>query len=57
MALDLADRLDGRAVDGSDSLSRAISRKRPGDPLQVTIYRGGRTTKVTVKLGEGATPL
>jgi S1-C subfamily serine protease len=57
MGGDLIMDLDGRAVDGSDSLSRAISRKRPGDPLQVTVYRGGRTTKITVKLGEGATQL
>jgi putative serine protease PepD len=50
---DLIMNIDGRAVESSDSLSRAIERKRPGDILELTIYRDGRTRNIRVKLGEG----
>jgi len=49
---DLIMELDGQRVDRGDALTRALSRKRPGDPLNVTIYRAGRRTTVKVNLGE-----
>jgi putative serine protease PepD len=52
---DLIMNIDGSAVEGRDALSRAMNRRRPGETMELTIYRGGRTTKVRVKLGEGST--
>jgi S1-C subfamily serine protease len=45
--------IDGRAVTRSDAISRAISQKRAGDNLELTVYRGGRLVKLNVRLGEG----
>jgi S1-C subfamily serine protease len=50
---DLIMNIDGRAVESRDALSRIMNRKRPGDFLELTVFRGGRTVKVKVKLGEG----
>jgi S1-C subfamily serine protease len=44
--------IDGKPVDEQDAVTRAISRKRPGDTMELTIYRSGRSTTVRVKLGE-----
>lgn len=44
--------VDGKAVTENDTLARAVSRKRPGDVIDLTIYRNGRTLNVKVKLGE-----
>ncbi|MBS1829833.1 MAG: trypsin-like peptidase domain-containing protein [Acidobacteria bacterium] len=49
---DLIMELDGQKVDRGDALSRALARKRPGDTMNVTIYRAGRQTTVKVTLGE-----
>jgi S1-C subfamily serine protease len=49
---DLIVAIDGQAVDGSDSLQRAISRKRAGDTIEITVYRNRRRQKIRVKLGE-----
>jgi S1-C subfamily serine protease len=49
---DLITALDGKPVSEPDAVTRTISRKHPGDQLDVTIYRGGRTAVVKVKLGE-----
>jgi S1-C subfamily serine protease len=49
---DLIMAIDGRAVDSSTSLDRAVARKRTGDSLELTIYRNGRTLKLQMKLGE-----
>ncbi len=43
--------IDGKPVDGQDALTRAMLQKRGGESLVLTIYRDGRTSKVTVKLG------
>lgn len=43
--------VDGQPVE-SDSLQRVLNRKRVGDRLELTIYRNGRTQRVTVKVGE-----
>ncbi|MEO7144014.1 MAG: trypsin-like peptidase domain-containing protein [Bryobacteraceae bacterium] len=43
--------IDGQAVDRSDALTRALSHKRPGDTITLTIFRNGRNSTVKVKLG------
>jgi S1-C subfamily serine protease len=48
---DLIVAIDGKPVDTNDALQRALNRKKGGDPMELTIYRGGRTQKVTVRLG------
>jgi len=48
---DLIVAIDGQPVEGRDSLSNALSRKRPGESLELTIYRDGRQTKLRVDLG------
>ena len=49
---DLIVAIDGRPVESRQSLEQAMNRKRADDPMELTIYRDGRTQKVTVKLGE-----
>jgi S1-C subfamily serine protease len=51
---DLIMNIDGQAVDSREALTRAMSRKRPGDTMELTLFRGGRKMKVRVKLGEGS---
>jgi len=47
---DLIMSIDGQAVDRQDSLNRLLARKRPGDSVELTIFRAGRMAKVTVNL-------
>lgn len=47
---DLIVAVDGKAIERSDAIPRALSRKRAGDTLELTVYRGGRTMKIPVKL-------
>ena len=49
---DLIMAVDGRPVEGQDSIERVLTRKRAGDTLDLQIYRNGRTQKVQVRLGE-----
>ena len=49
---DLITAIDGKPIDREDAISRALSRKRSGDALELTIFRGGRTMNVQVKLSE-----
>jgi S1-C subfamily serine protease len=44
--------IDGKPVDRQDSLSLALARKRAGDTMELTVFRGGRETTVKVRLGE-----
>jgi S1-C subfamily serine protease len=44
--------VEGQKVEGNDSLERALSRKRAGQTLNLTIYRNGRSQQVAVRLGE-----
>jgi S1-C subfamily serine protease len=44
--------IDGKPVDGNDSLRHAVSRKRPGDTIELTVYRSRSLQKIRVKLGE-----
>jgi hypothetical protein len=39
-------------VESTDSLQRVLNKKRVGDTLDLTIYRGGRTQHVRLKVGE-----
>jgi S1-C subfamily serine protease len=48
---DLIIAIDGNPVNGQDALTRAMSQKRPGERMVLTIFRGNRTMKVTVTLG------
>jgi putative serine protease PepD len=49
---DLIMAIDGKPVDRDDAISRALSRKRAGDSLELTIFRNGKTSVVRVILGE-----
>jgi S1-C subfamily serine protease len=49
---DLIMAVEGQPVTSNDALQRALSRKRGGDILALTVYRGGRKVDVKVKLGE-----
>jgi S1-C subfamily serine protease len=42
--------VDGQAVDREDALVRAMSHKRVGDTITLTIIRNGRTLKLPVRL-------
>ena len=48
---DLIIAIDGVPITRDDDLQRAMNHKRAGDNLVLTIYRDGRTRKITVKLG------
>ena len=45
-------RVDGEPVEGKETMTRVMSKKRGGDPLELTIYRGRQQQNVRVKLGE-----
>ena len=47
---DLVLAIDGRPVDRTDAINRAMQQKKPGDSVEMTIFRGGRTAKVKVPL-------
>ena len=49
---DLIMSIDGKPVDRTDAISRALARKRAGDSVDLTIFRGGRTTNVKVTLSD-----
>ena len=49
---DLITAIDGVRVDRHDAITRALTRKRPGEKVELTVHRSGRSTKVTVTLGE-----
>lgn len=51
---DLILSVDGRPCDRSDAISRALSRRRAGDTIELRILRGGRAMTLKVTLG-GAT--
>ncbi len=48
---DLIVAIDGKPVDDQNSLNQAMIKKHGGDTMQLTIYRDGRTMKLSVKLG------
>jgi len=48
---DLIVAIDGKPVTRDDDLQRALNHKHAGDPLELTVYRNGRSQKINVKLG------
>jgi putative serine protease PepD len=49
---DLITAIDGRPVQRHDAITQALARKRPGDKLELTVYRNGRSFRISVTLGE-----
>src|ERR1700723_1789335 len=49
---DLIVAIDGAKIANQFDLNVALNRKRPGDTVAVTIYRGGKKMDLQVKLGE-----
>ena len=49
---DLIMAIDGKPVDRDDAISRAMSRKRAGNTIELTIFRNGKTSVVRLTLGE-----
>jgi S1-C subfamily serine protease len=47
---DLIVAIDGKAVDREDALVRAISQKRVGDTINLTVYRKGAALNIPLKL-------
>jgi len=47
---DLIMAIDGQPLDTQDALRRILRRHRPGDVVELTIFRDGRTRKVKVEL-------
>jgi S1-C subfamily serine protease len=46
--------IDGKKVAEVDAVTRALAKKHAGDTLDVTIFRGGRSLDIKVKLSEGS---
>jgi S1-C subfamily serine protease len=51
---DLIVAVDGQKIANQFDLNVVLNRKRPGDTVSVTVYRGGKKMDVPVKLGERA---
>jgi len=49
---DLIMAIDGKPVEHPDAISRSLARKRAGDTIEMTVFRGGRTTNIRIKLGD-----
>jgi S1-C subfamily serine protease len=49
---DVITKVGGQPITGSDDLSSAIARFKPGETAEVEVHRGGKTQVVKVKLGE-----
>jgi S1-C subfamily serine protease len=48
---DLIVAIEGNPVNRVDSLTKVLARKRPGEKLELTVFRNGRQIKATVTLG------
>jgi len=46
--------VDGKKVTEIDAVTRALAKKHSGDTLDLTVYRGGRSENIKVKLGEAS---
>ena len=44
--------IDGQKIANQSDLNMILNRKRPGDTVSVTVYRGGKKMDIPVKLGE-----
>jgi len=49
---DLIMAIDGKPCETRDAIATALLKKRAGDVMDLTVFRGGRSMKVTVTLGE-----
>ncbi len=49
---DLIMSVDGKPADRNDAIVRATGKKRPGDTVELQIFRDKKTMKLVVKLGE-----
>jgi len=49
---DLIMSIDGKPIDREDAIPRALARKRSGDSIELTVFRGGRTVNLRITLGE-----
>ncbi len=54
---DLITSVDGKPVESQEAIQRAMTRKRVGDQLELTVIRNGKTQKVNVRLGESSVVL
>jgi len=54
---DLITAIDGKRVEIRDALTRAVEQKKPGDKIELTVWRAGHSRTVTVKLGSAAEAL
>ena len=48
---DLIMAIDGKPCDRRDAVTQALLKKRAGDVMELTLFRSGRTTKLSVTLG------
>jgi S1-C subfamily serine protease len=49
---DVITSMDGQAVSSQFDVNKILNRKRPGEVVQVTLYRGGKKMEAQVKLAE-----
>jgi S1-C subfamily serine protease len=49
---DLIMAVDGQQVESNSTLAQVMNRKRAGDTLELTVFRDGRSMKLTVRLQE-----
>jgi len=49
---DLIVAIDGQKIANQNDMNLVLNRKRPGDTVSVTVYRGGKKLELPVKLGE-----
>jgi S1-C subfamily serine protease len=49
---DVITAIDGQKVGNQSDMDLLLNRKRPGDTVSVTVYRGGKKMDLSVKLGE-----
>ena len=47
---DLITAVDGKQVERADAIPRALARKRAGETLELTVYRAGKSVKLSLKL-------
>jgi S1-C subfamily serine protease len=52
---DVITSIDGQPVSNQFDVNKILNRKRPGDTVPVTLYRGGKKMELQVKLAERAT--
>jgi S1-C subfamily serine protease len=49
---DVITAIDGQKMSSPIDLNIALNRKRPGDTMTLTVYRGGKRMDIPVKLAE-----